>query len=487
MTRRKTAFGLASLIIIVCLFGCSVFLFVTGCVGTNQDNEILSPDQPVTITVWHYYNGLIKEQFDSLVSEFNETIGADKGIVVNASSYGDVEHLANEVFAAANQVKDAQAMPDIFASYADNAWRINQITELVSLDEYFSADELSAFRMEFLEEGKFVDDGKYYIVPIAKASENLFVNKTLWEPFAAKHNFSEIDLLYWESLAEVAAIYYEETGMGFFGIDANANYMIQAAKQLGDNIYYLDEQGQASLEISNELADHIWKYFYEPYIRGHYVKSGRFSSDDARTGSVLAYTGSTAGAGYFPQEITINDNEIFQIEPLVLPYPYFREGEPYAVQQGAGMCISRSEPKSELAAYQFLKWFTLSEQNIDFAVSTGYFPVRQNDLTIDKLLSAYDTANKDVSAIRSSIVATSKMFEEYTLHNNKPFNGSYELRNLLERHLFEKIVSDLELIQKRVELGEDREAVIDDLISKDNQDLWVKQLHEDAMAIFSKY
>ncbi len=108
-------------------------------------------------------------------------------------------------------------------------------------------------------------------------------------------------------------------------------------------------------------------------------------------------------------------------------------------------------------------------------------------MTIDKLLSAYDTANKDVSAIRSSIVATSKMFEEYTLHNNKPFNGSYELRNLLERHLFEKIVSDLELIQKRVELGEDREAVIDDLISKDNQDLWVKQLHEDAMTIFSKY
>jgi multiple sugar transport system substrate-binding protein len=92
--------------------------------------------------------------------------------------------------------------------------------------------------------------------------------------------------------------------------------MIQAAKQLGDNIYYLDKQGQASLEISNELADHIWKYFYEPYIRGHYVKSGRFSSDDARTGSVLAYTGSTAGAGYFPQEITINDNEIFPIEPL---------------------------------------------------------------------------------------------------------------------------------------------------------------------------
>jgi multiple sugar transport system substrate-binding protein len=166
------------------------------------------------VRLWLYLNGLIKERFDSLVSEFNETIGADKGIVVNASSYGDAEHLANEVFAAANQVKDAQAMPDIFASYADNAWRINQITELVSLDEYFSADDLSAFRMEFLEEGKCVDDGKYYIVPIDKASENLFVNKTLWEPFAAKHNFSEIDLLYWESLAEVAAIYYEENRYG---------------------------------------------------------------------------------------------------------------------------------------------------------------------------------------------------------------------------------------------------------------------------------
>ena len=111
-------------------------------------------------------------------------------------------------------------MPEIFASYADNAFRVHQIVELVSLDQYFTEEELKAYRKEFLEEGKFITYNKYYIVPIAKSSENLYVNKSYWEPFAEKYGYTNSDLVTWEGLYEVAKVYYEKTGKGFFGLDA---------------------------------------------------------------------------------------------------------------------------------------------------------------------------------------------------------------------------------------------------------------------------
>ena len=50
----------------------------------------LDPSSPTAIEIWHYYNGAQKEAFDSLVTEFNETVGREKGIVVEAFSQGNV-------------------------------------------------------------------------------------------------------------------------------------------------------------------------------------------------------------------------------------------------------------------------------------------------------------------------------------------------------------------------------------------------------------
>ena len=46
-----------------------------------------------------------------------------------------------------------------------------------------------------------------------------------------------------------------------------------------------------------------------------------------------------------------------------------------AVQQGAGMVVTKSDEAREKAAVTFLKWFTAPEQNVRFAMSSGYLPV----------------------------------------------------------------------------------------------------------------
>jgi multiple sugar transport system substrate-binding protein len=53
------------------------------------------------------------------------------------------------------------------------------------------------------------------------------------------------------------------------------------------------------LRLSADLPGGL-ENFYTPSVCGYIRQIRRFSSDDAKTGSVLAYTGSTAGAAYFP-------------------------------------------------------------------------------------------------------------------------------------------------------------------------------------------
>ncbi len=461
-----------------------VLLTVTGC-GKAEDTGPLNPDKPITVTVWHYYNGGAKEAFDNLVTEFNETVGMEEGIVIDAQSQGSVTQLAEAVFDAANESIGAAPLPNIFASYPDNAIRVHQIAPLVSLDTYFSEEELGQYRQEFLDEGRFITDDKAYIMPIAKSSENLYVNKTFWDPFAEAHGFTASNLETWEGIYDVAKTYYEETGKSFFSLDANANFFIITSMQLGGELYEYSKDATARFKMSEEHAKYLWDYYYRPSIKGYFTKTGRFSSDDAKAGSVLSYTGSTAGAAYFPSVVALSDTESYNIQPTVLPYPYFEGRKKVSIQQGAGMCITTSDEPHEYGAAVFLKWFTDTPQNLKFAVSTGYFPVKEEALSESLMLSEAEKREVPVKAIMESIKASNIMFNEYELYNSKSFKGSYEIRVMLESNILDKVSADRIELESRIASGDARQAVIDEFLSDEAFDKWYADLQEEAELILT--
>lgn len=459
-------------------------LILTSC-GLQPENEkLLDPENPITVSVWNYYNGSVKDKFDLLVTEFNDTVGADMGIVVEAQSYGDVNKLADAVFDSANKEIGAMPMPDIFAAYPDNAFRINKVSELINLKEYFSEDELGEIREEFLTEGMFDGQQSLKILPIAKSTENLYINKTYWDEFSAKTGASLEDLATWEGLAKTAEEYYKYSGNAFFGIDGNANYMLVSAMQLGEELFVVNGDN-IRLNFSQETAYRIWVNYYVPYINGHFAKSGRFSSDDARTGLVAAYVGSTAGASYFPSEVAIGDDYV-TVDVITLPYPYFNGSNAYAVQQGAGMCVSKSDVAHEYAASVFLKWFIDFPQNTEFALSTAYLPVKSQALDSDSIIAEMDNENISNSAVKKSIVTTIDMLKTHSLYGIRPFEGSYEIRGIIETNLFDRVKSDLEILNQRVESGENRLDVINDLSSREQFYKWYQEFTVEIQSVLKK-
>ncbi|MDD3571188.1 MAG: extracellular solute-binding protein [Lachnospiraceae bacterium] len=342
-----------------------------GCTGKSitQKNSA-----PVAVTIWHYYNGAQKQIFDNLVSEFNETVGYEKNIVVEAYNQSSVTELADKIMESANKEVGSDDMPDIFSCYSDTAYTLNQMGLLADINKYLTDDEKSEYIESYIKEGDFENNGSIRIFPIAKSTEVLMLNKTDWDKFASATNANEKDLLTCEGITKLAESYYNWTdsqteepddGKAFFGRDAIANYIIIGSMQLGEEIFSVND-GKETITLNKEVFRKLWDNFYVPFVKGYFTSVGRFRSDDAKTGDLIALVGSAAGSVYFPKEVTLTNGSTYLIKGEIYPMPVFENGENYAPQQGAGMAVTASDEKTERAAVEFLKCLQMLPKTWNF-------------------------------------------------------------------------------------------------------------------------
>ncbi len=168
----------------------------------NPYEKELDPKNPITLTLWHYYNGIQKTALDNMIEEFNNTVGSEKGIVVEANNVGSILELTDKVKEAAAGKVGASEMPEIFTAYADTAYELNADGYVADLSQYLSADEISEYVDGYVQEGMF--DNELKIFPAAKATECLQINKTDWDKFADAADVSLDDLKTVEGLNEAA-------------------------------------------------------------------------------------------------------------------------------------------------------------------------------------------------------------------------------------------------------------------------------------------
>lgn len=458
-----------------------------------EKKEMFDVNNPTVIQVWTYYSGSTKDAFDGLVTEFNETVGKEKGIVVDARSTGNVGKLAEEVLGAANEDINAKSMPHIFSAYPDSAYVIDKLGMVVDLGEYFSKEEIDAFYPDFIEAGKLGEDQALKILPIAKSSEIIYVNNTDFEKFVDDTSADINEFATWEGVTRIAKEYYDWTdsktdelndGKALFGIDSLANYMIIGARQMGQELFKVVD-GNVEIGLTSEVAKKLWDNYYVPLVSGYYADKGAFRSDDLKTGDVLSYIGSTAGSLYFPKQIETGKDLAYPIECITFPVPVFEGGETTAVHQGAGMVVGKSDEIHQEASVIFLKWFTEVKNNATFAVKTGYYPVKTEVLNIDSFnkISAeiYEDNTPVVVATVAEVAYT--MIETHEFYAEQPFTQSFQARNIIEESLSDYAKADLERIVEMIESGKPKQQVLEEFVTEENFSLWYEQLESDLQQI----
>ncbi len=483
--KRAPLFGLAFLLLCAGLAACSPF-------SSSASLPQLNRKEPVILEVWHYYNGPQKAAFDELVTAFNESVGLEEGIVVQGYGQGNVTDLINAVIDAANKKVGAGKVPDIFAAYADTAYAVDQLGLVASLDTYLTEEELAEYRPEFIEEGRISQDGALKIFPIAKSIELLFINTTDWTPFAAATGYRLEDLGTLEGLAQAAEAYYlwtdaqtpeiPEDGKALFGRDAMANYCIIGSQQLGVELFS-GYGGQGVITTDKAVFRSLWDQYYVPFINGYYGAFGRFRSDDAKIGKLISFVGSSTSVVYFPDRVAVSDVESYPIECSVLPAPMFAAGKQVAIQQGAGMAVTKSDPKTEYAATIFLKWFTEAEHNIRFAVSSGYLPVKQDALQLDKINEVLAGWEDQATAERMShtFAAALEQIGNSTLYASKAFEGGTQARMVLEQSLNDQAKADREKVLELMAQGISRASAVAQFNTDANFGAWHEQICKQLM------
>ncbi|MBR2328589.1 MAG: extracellular solute-binding protein, partial [Clostridia bacterium] len=230
--------------------------------GCSDKGAGLDPKEPVVLTMWHNYGGDMQQSMDYLIDQFNSTLGREQGIVIDVTAISSSSELNKSLAMIANGDPGAPDMPDIFTGYPKIALQFQQKGMLANLDDYFTAEELSEYVDAFVEEGRLGDG--LYVFPIAKSTEILYLNQTLFDRFAAETGADQELLGTFEGIAELSRLYYQWTdaqtpdvpndGKQFYAADSWFNLAEVGMEQLGQSMF--DQAG--SLSLSGAVFDHIF-------------------------------------------------------------------------------------------------------------------------------------------------------------------------------------------------------------------------------------
>ena len=470
------------------LCGLCAAALALGCAGCGGSAGPEVPAKVTDIMVWTYYNGDQLESFTSLVNQFNETVGAQKGIKVSTESQGSVNDLETSVMDSAEGKVGAAAMPNIFSAYADTAYALDQMGMVVDLVPCLTEEEKAQFVEGYLSEGDFGEDDSIKIFPVAKSTELLFLNDTDWQAFADAADVRCEDFATMEGLTAAAEKYYNWTdaqtaapddGKALFGRDAMANYMLVGAQQLGDTIFAVKD-GRMTVNFERDVARRLWDNYYVPFVRGWFAATGRFRSDDIKTGNVLAYVGSSSSATFFPTRVTNDANESHEISLKTLPAPQFEGGEAVAVQQGAGMVVTAAKEEEVKASVEFLKWFVRAENNIAFSVGSGYLPVTRKANDMQEILASGLTLDDNMQQTLAVAVDTVNGNRLYTPH---AFAGSNSARKVLEYGLSDLAAADRETVVQRIAEGQSAAEAEAEFLTDEYFEAW----YQDICAKLAQY
>lgn len=466
MNRKKSEAIACICVILACLF------VIVGCGGKATDGQSVSSTgvTPVNLVIWNYYIGEQKKAFDAAVAEFNATVGLQEKIVVESVSKSDISTLNEQIAAAANKEPGSEPLPDMFFAYSDIAYVLAEKELLESFDAYVAPGTFDLFVPGFISEGQILDDGRTYMLPVAKSTEVITINKTDFDAFMeavnADSRFDDVsydNFLTWEGIVKASRIYYEWTaatagaGKALFGIDAIANFLISSNRQLGVDLIAVRD-GEGTLTLKRSVLEKIWDTYYEPMVRGWFAAYGRFRSDDVKTGDLLAYLGSNTSGAYFPKQVFSDDGKTYPIELLVMSMPVYEDGRKVAIQQGAGVAIIKSDSRKAQASAMFLLWFSEPELNIKFATMSSYIPVR--NVAIEQLDAQY-VQNPPEDRISMTLErAINQVASGYDMYAPRPYAGSYELRLILENSLKQRCACAREKVLEDISSGLDYEAAV---------------------------
>ena len=329
----------------------------------------------VEITWWHQHSGEDRDNaLATIVGGFNDTNAC--GITVvdqNQGGYNDIRDKVNASITAGE-------LPAALVVGYQNDQAFYQLNNaLVDLDPYLTSDVwglTDADREDFF--ASFVDQsihpsfgGQRLGFPPNRSMEVLFYNETWLEELGYEGPPTTPD-----EFREMACAASNAEGTGGYILRSDASAVAAWAMAFGGDVLaedgesynYANEATIESMAFLKDLTDDGCAYFFT---------EGYPNPEFAARNAIFAQGSSSGLPFYFSDVQTVAEEQGTEPDEWgVTAIPHTVEN-PVQNIYGADVMITNTTPEQQLAAWIFVKWFTLPENQAEWVRGSNYFPTRR--------------------------------------------------------------------------------------------------------------
>ncbi|HHY98774.1 MAG TPA: ABC transporter substrate-binding protein [Firmicutes bacterium] len=319
------------------------------------------------LTFWHGFGGTEGDKLTQLVDRWNKN-NPDIRVEIIYIPYDQLLHKALAGLAGGET-------PDLLQLDLIAMPQFTRSGKVVNLDGYIenSRVDMKDFYPSLLEYDYY--NGHCYALPLTTNNLGLMWNKDMFRRAGLD---PEVPPRYWDELIKYAQKlnnpgkmewgFVQATEVGVRGEGITWEYMIYLWQNRGefmvDNYSKPAFNSKEGIEALQFKVDLIHKYKVSPVrqIQGGFL-----------TGKV----GMALQGPWMLQ--TIREQAIVDFGTAFAPYP--KDGKPASNIGGEHVCIIKSNPERERAAWKFLNWLISPDTMVDWFMGTGYVPVRKSILT----------------------------------------------------------------------------------------------------------
>ena len=358
--------------------------------GSGNDTEIdfdgvIRFDEPVQITFTHTMGAKLQHVLDTYIAEFNKIYPNIQIVHQSAGGWSDINGQINTEIVGGKQPNIAYCYPDHVAMYniarvvvplddlINSKHPIDDTGDILGLTDPQKADLVDAF----LQEGRVYGDGITYTMPMSKATEVLYYDKTFFDTHGLKVPTTWEEM--WQVCEQIKAIDPDSYPLGY---DDEDNWFITMCEQMDSGYTSAKNGGQflfnnsANKQFVKELREYYEKgYFTTQELYGSYTSNLFVETTDTRCYMCVATSG---GATYQMSNNDTSDGG-FAFEVGVAPIPQFDLNHKRTTSQGPNLCILKGANTTDqqvLASWLFVKFLcTNVDFQTEFSLASGYMPV----------------------------------------------------------------------------------------------------------------
>lgn len=137
------------------------------------------------------------------------------------------------------------------------------------------------------------------------------------------------------------------------------------------------------------------------------------------------------------------------------------------------MAVAKTTDAEVEASVVFLKWFTQPENNIAFAVGSGYLPVTYAANDMDAIHSSGLALTGNMENVLTEAVDAVNTNELYT---TKAFEGGTDARSKLNYSMSDLATADRATVEERLAAGESAEEAEAEFLTDEYFEAWYQSL-----------